>query len=81
MRLAARSGRDVHGAGRDVRYIGHPEIVHTVIALAAYGRADTEGVAGWLGLLVAVVEALCGDWKRQGAIRKNGPAAGFGPAP
>jgi hypothetical protein len=39
------------------------------VELAAYGSAGAEKVAGWLGLPVALVEALCGEPEATGQFR------------
>ena len=39
-----------------------------LVALAAHGSADAEGVATWLGLPVALVEALCAELEAAGQL-------------
>ena len=39
-----------------------------LVALAAYGSADAEAVAGWLGLPVALVEKLCDELEAAGQL-------------
>ena len=40
-----------------------------LVALAVYGSADAEAVAGWLELPVALVETLCDDLEATGQLR------------
>ena len=40
-----------------------------LVALAVHGAADAEEVAGWLGLPVALVEALCDELEAAGQLR------------
>jgi len=37
-----------------------------LVALAAHGSADAEEVTGWLGLPVALAEAVCADLEAAG---------------
>jgi hypothetical protein len=39
-----------------------------LVALAVYGSADAEAVAGWLELPVALVEALCDELEAAGRL-------------
>jgi hypothetical protein len=39
-----------------------------LVALAAYGRADADAIAGWLDLPVALVEALCDELGAAGRL-------------
>jgi DNA-binding MarR family transcriptional regulator len=39
-----------------------------LVALAAHGSADAEEIAGWLGLPLAVVEALCAELEAAGQL-------------
>ena len=39
-----------------------------LVAFAAYGSADAEEVAEWLGLPVALVEALCDELEAAGQL-------------
>jgi hypothetical protein len=39
-----------------------------LVALAVYGRADAEAIAGWLDLPVALVEAFCDELKAAGQL-------------
>ena len=39
-----------------------------LVALAAHGSADAEGVASWPGLPVALVEALCAELEAAGQL-------------
>lgn len=39
-----------------------------LVALAAHGAADAEEVAGWLGLPVTLVEALCDELEAAGRL-------------
>jgi hypothetical protein len=39
-----------------------------LVALAAHGSADAEEVAGWLGLPVTLVEALCAELEEAGQL-------------
>jgi hypothetical protein len=39
-----------------------------LVALAVYGRADAEAIAGWLELPVALVEALGDDLEAAGQL-------------
>ena len=69
--MRARPGR-IAGGSRMATSVVTPQLsdLHmlVLVALAVYGRADAEAIAGWLDLPVAFVETLCDELDAAGRL-------------